>query len=48
MTIITEFKHCALENFNLTNSKVGNFPNLIKALAMVKLACAEANYNLKT
>ncbi|OFD24892.1 aspartate ammonia-lyase, partial [Acinetobacter baumannii] len=30
-----------------TNSKVGNFPNLIKALAMVKLACAEANYNLK-
>ncbi|HAV4296846.1 TPA: aspartate ammonia-lyase, partial [Acinetobacter baumannii] len=37
----------ALENFNLTNSKVGNFPNLIKALAMVKLACAEANYNLK-
>ncbi|RDF34905.1 aspartate ammonia-lyase, partial [Acinetobacter baumannii] len=24
-----------------------NFPNLIKALAMVKLACAEANYNLK-
>ena len=38
----------ALENFNLTNSKVGNFPNLIKALAMVKLACAEANYNLKT
>ncbi|MFX5639538.1 aspartate ammonia-lyase [Acinetobacter baumannii] len=37
----------ALENFYLTNSKVGNFPNLIKALAMVKLACAEANYNLK-
>ena len=37
----------ALENFDLTNSKVGNFPNLIKALAMVKLACAEANYNLK-
>lgn len=37
----------ALENFNFTNSKVGNFPNLIKALAMVKLACAEANYNLK-
>ncbi|WP_262933934.1 aspartate ammonia-lyase [Acinetobacter baumannii] len=37
----------ALENSNLTNSKVGNFPNLIKALAMVKLACAEANYNLK-
>ncbi|MBJ8506763.1 aspartate ammonia-lyase [Acinetobacter seifertii] len=37
----------ALENFKLTNSKVGNFPNLIKALAMVKLACAEANYNLK-
>lgn len=37
----------ALENFNLTNSKVGNFPNLIKALAMVKLACVEANYNLK-
>ncbi len=38
----------ALENFNLTQSKVGNFPYLIKALAMVKLACAEANYNLKS
>ncbi|USP38797.1 aspartate ammonia-lyase [Acinetobacter sp. XS-4] len=38
----------ALENFNLTQSKVGNFPHLIKALAMVKLACAEANYNLKS
>ena len=37
----------ALENFNLTQSKVGNFPHLIKALAMVKLA-AEANYNLKS
>ncbi|MGP4771455.1 aspartate ammonia-lyase [Acinetobacter sp. PFS20] len=38
----------ALENFNLTQSKVSNFPHLIKALAMVKLACAEANYNLKS
>ncbi|MBJ9935920.1 aspartate ammonia-lyase [Acinetobacter pittii] len=38
----------ALENFNLTQSKVGNFPHFIKALAMVKLACAEANYNLKS
>ncbi|QWZ59360.1 aspartate ammonia-lyase [Acinetobacter pittii] len=38
----------ALENFNLTQSKVGNFPHLVKALAMVKLACAEANYNLKS
>ncbi|WP_202742167.1 aspartate ammonia-lyase [Acinetobacter calcoaceticus] len=38
----------ALENFNLTQSKVGDFPHLIKALAMVKLACAEANYNLKS
>ncbi|MBJ9704170.1 MULTISPECIES: aspartate ammonia-lyase [Acinetobacter] len=38
----------ALENFNLTQSKVGNFPHLIKALAMVKLACAEANHNLKS
>lgn len=38
----------ALENFNLTQSKVRNFPHLIKALAMVKLACAEANYNLKS
>ncbi len=38
----------ALENFNLTQSKVGNFPHLIKALAMVKLSCAEANYNLKS
>ncbi|WP_447511303.1 aspartate ammonia-lyase [Acinetobacter geminorum] len=38
----------ALENFNLTQSNVGNFPHLIKALAMVKLACAEANYNLKS
>lgn len=38
----------ALENFNLTQSKVENFPHLIKALAMVKLACAEANHNLKS
>lgn len=38
----------ALENFNLTQSKVGDFPHLIKALAMVKLACAEANHNLKS
>lgn len=36
----------AIENFNLTNSKVADFPIFIQALAMVKLACAEANFKL--
>ena len=36
----------ALENFQLSNSKISNFPLFIKSLAMVKLACAKANFKL--
>ncbi|SPL71895.1 aspartate ammonia-lyase [Acinetobacter stercoris] len=37
----------ALENFNLSKSKISDFPNFIKSFAMVKLACATANLELK-
>lgn len=37
----------AIENFKLSNSKISDHPNFIKALAMVKQACAEANYKLE-
>ena len=37
----------ALENFDLTPNKLSNYPYFIQALAMVKLAAAEANYQLK-
>ncbi|WP_298145110.1 aspartate ammonia-lyase [uncultured Acinetobacter sp.] len=37
----------ALENFDLTSSKLSSYPYFIQALAMVKLAAAEANYQLK-
>lgn len=36
----------ALENFNLSQSKLNHFPIFIKALAMVKSACANANFKL--
>lgn len=36
----------ALENFNLSPNKLNQFPVFIKALAMVKAACAEANFKL--
>lgn len=36
----------ALENFNLSPSKLNQFPVFINALAMVKAACAEANFKL--
>ncbi len=36
----------ALENFNLTQHKLSDYPYFIRALAMVKQACAEANYQL--
>lgn len=36
----------ALENFNLSQSKLNHFPIFIKALAMVKSACAHANFKL--
>ena len=32
----------ALENFNLSSTKLSHFPVFIKALAMVKAACADA------
>lgn len=36
----------AIENFNLSSNKINQYPNLIKSLAMVKHACAEANHTL--
>ena len=35
----------ATENFNITGICVGDFPHLVKALGMVKKACAQANAN---
>ena len=37
----------AVENFQLSNAKVADYENFIKALAMVKQACAVANFKLK-
>ena len=37
----------ALENFNITSIPINHVPELIVALAQVKLACAKANYDLK-
>ena len=37
----------AVENFKLSRAVVGDHANFIKALAMVKQACAVANYRLK-
>jgi aspartate ammonia-lyase len=34
----------ALENFHITGQPLSSFPNFIKALAMVKLAAARANF----
>ena len=36
----------AMENFNLSQNKLSQFPVFIKALAMVKSACAHANFKL--
>lgn len=36
----------AIENFNLSQNKLSQFPAFIKALAMVKSACAHANFKL--
>jgi aspartate ammonia-lyase len=36
----------ALNNFNLSHNKLIHYPVFIKALAMVKLACAQANFKL--
>ena len=36
----------AMENFNLSQNKLSQFPVFIKALAMVKSACAHANLKL--
>ncbi len=36
----------ATENFNITGVPISHYPNLIKALAMVKKACAMANHDL--
>jgi aspartate ammonia-lyase len=36
----------AIDNFQLSNVPIHHYPNFIKALAMVKQACAIANYKL--
>ncbi|WP_019528020.1 aspartate ammonia-lyase [Dasania marina] len=36
----------AVENFAISNIKVGDFPHFVKALAMVKKACVKANIKL--
>lgn len=36
----------AIENFNLSQNKLSHFPVFIKALAMVKSACAHSNFKL--
>lgn len=36
----------ALENFNLSPNKLNHFPVFIQTLAVVKIACAQANYKL--
>ena len=35
---------CALENFRISGVEIRHYPNFIKALAMVKLAAARANF----
>lgn len=37
----------ATENFNISGISINHFPNLIKSIAQVKLACARANNELK-
>lgn len=34
----------ALDNFNISGIPIGHFPELVRALGMVKLACARANH----
>jgi aspartate ammonia-lyase len=36
----------ALENFPITGKTIGTYPDLVRALALVKLAAAEANFEL--
>ncbi|NCU23157.1 hypothetical protein DZC41_06670 [Acinetobacter haemolyticus] len=36
----------AIENFNLSSSKLSQFPHFIKALAIIKSACAHSNFKL--
>ncbi len=36
----------ALENYPITGTAIGNFPDLIRALALVKQAAAQANFEL--
>ena len=36
----------ALENYAITGTAIGNFPDLIRALALVKQAAAQANFEL--
>lgn len=36
----------AIDNFYITGSKMGDYPNFVKAIAQVKLAAARTNYKL--
>ena len=36
----------ALENFSISGIPISTYPNMIKALACVKQACAQANHEL--
>jgi aspartate ammonia-lyase len=36
----------AMENFNISGVPINHYPHLIRALAMVKLACARANFDV--
>lgn len=36
----------ALENFSITGTRIGAYPSLVRALACVKQACAQANHEL--
>ncbi|MEY3201794.1 MAG: hypothetical protein RIR70_1344, partial [Pseudomonadota bacterium] len=36
----------ALENYPITGTAIGNFPDLIRALALVKQAAAQSNFEL--
>ncbi len=36
----------ALENFNISGVRLNSYPELVKSLAIVKMAAAEANYDL--
>ena len=36
----------AIENFNISGQNINTFPNIVRALAVVKMAAAKANYDI--